>query len=654
MSGAPTIWRMLPLVVGSGSSSGASLRLDSHDSFAHAVTDTWRTAWTDATTTLDTRVDLGAAVDAVAEWVDRSYTVISGNLATYGGTFSRARAESGFLWRAADLAALLIRIGTEQHNDGFVSRARRVMTDQISIDLTKDTGIRAGTEGLQAVISGYVFEKSHGTTHADWLDYVTTQTDALLALVDAEGNVPFYTDQPTDFSRNAGYLLVPLLVDLYQAGGANRFRTAALLSGTYSWTHGHEQLMFGDSLTDYNGGPPELDREAAYVALRAYLRLFDATKDRTWLARARTAADVAQTWHVIQDIAPVRIGESQEGTNVVTRGNPTLNLAVYSYVSAGTTGADVAGVGWVPEFVELASATGDSHYADFAAHLANTSAQLVNVDDKSGAMGDDRFYTGRGAQNEATAIGVIDYSPQGLNGRGDGLSWPIQWTAFMMLSGLWRLRDTAAGRAILANTRSSDVDDRSATTTWHGSWKRVADAGSWNGSTTVTTTPGASATHVLVGTSVGVYGTKGPTGGRLQVYLDGALQATVDTNAASTTPQSPLWRSGQISFGRHELTLVTLAAASSTTGTTVAVDRFVDGLDYACLPWRVMDTEVAPLLPRELVGHVHPGRHVSYQQPSGRLVHPRLLRTQGRLVRRRVGLHGTGRGVPGRHLQGNG
>ena len=85
----------------------------------------------------------------------------------------------------------------------------------------------------------------------------------------------------------------------------------------------------------------------------------------------------------------------------------------------------------------------------------------------------------------------------------------------------------------------------------------------------------AQAKLTFTGTGVKWIGFSDPWSGKAQVYLDGALAATVDTYAANQTAQSIQYSADNLANGSHTLTIVALGTEDAqSAGAWVWVDAF--------------------------------------------------------------------------------
>ncbi|KQZ88565.1 hypothetical protein ASD62_03795 [Phycicoccus sp. Root563] len=98
------------------------------------------------------------------------------------------------------------------------------------------------------------------------------------------------------------------------------------------------------------------------------------------------------------------------------------------------------------------------------------------------------------------------------------------------------------------------TDDRSLTKS--GAWADVTSSSSWAGTVRRSATSGAALSSSAVWTSgISVIGMKAANSGRLKVYVDGSLKATVDLYSASTVYRQTLW-SAPVTYGKHTVKVV--------------------------------------------------------------------------------------------------
>ncbi|MTD13746.1 hypothetical protein GIS00_07290 [Nakamurella sp. YIM 132087] len=126
--------------------------------------------------------------------------------------------------------------------------------------------------------------------------------------------------------------------------------------------------------------------------------------------------------------------------------------------------------------------------------------------------------------------------------------------------------------SVASAARADDTADRF---TWTGTWQRTSGAGRFNGTDQVATAAGATATLTVAGSTIAVYGARGPASGRAAVSVDGGRETVVDTWAATRTEQQVLGRWTGLADTTHTVRIRVLGTRNDiSTGTAVSVDRY--------------------------------------------------------------------------------
>ncbi len=134
-------------------------------------------------------------------------------------------------------------------------------------------------------------------------------------------------------------------------------------------------------------------------------------------------------------------------------------------------------------------------------------------------------------------------------------------------SGSTRFRVRAidrAGNAVFsaATTRSGRLVQNSSTAVRYSSpWGLTTSSSYSGGSARYTSTSGRSASYTFTGRSIAVVVRRGTTRGKVKVYVDGVLQATVDTYRGSTQYRSVVWRKAYPSTVTKTIRVVVLATS---------------------------------------------------------------------------------------------
>jgi hypothetical protein len=235
--------------------------------------------------------------------------------------------------------------------------------------------LRSVSEDLYYMLSAYRREKANGRDHPLWIQRCREFADWLLAQRGADGGFPRAWKQGTSDVVNAStlgsYFPIPLLAKLTEATGDQRFLAAAIQAGHLSWEQGQKRGQFFGGTIDNPNIP---DKEAGVLSLNAYLHLYEATHDKTWLDCARFAAAYAETWVYLWNVAmPEDIADN---ALPYKRGVPTAGVQL---ISVGGSGADEYMSEDVALYAKLYRYTGDSHYLDVARVLLHDTKSMLAI-----------------------------------------------------------------------------------------------------------------------------------------------------------------------------------------------------------------------------------------------------------------------------------
>lgn len=159
------------------------------------------------------------------------------------------------------------------------------------------TFMRVIGDGMRGLLWAWDFEQKAGISKDAWFNTCIQAGDWLVTKQSTDGSFPrsvdFITNLVTDAATTNTSHVLPFLVELYFASHKESYRQAALKAGDF---------LYRDSYLNfkYIGGTPDNpnvpDKEAASMALRAYLALYDLSKDTKWLEAAQQAGYYYQTW----------------------------------------------------------------------------------------------------------------------------------------------------------------------------------------------------------------------------------------------------------------------------------------------------------------------------------------------------------------------
>jgi hypothetical protein len=195
--------------------------------------------------------------------------------------------------------------------------------------------------------------------------------------------------------------------------------------------------------------------------------------------------------------------------------------------------------------------------------------------------------TVRAEASDSSGIAGVQFTLDGANLGVEDTSAPysVNWDTTTASNGSHTLsavaRDTtgqtktAAGVVVTVANASDTVvriEDQSPSITYVGSWSQGNTIRPWSGGTAALATAGppTRATLTFTGTAVRWVGFQGPQTGIANVYLDGALVATVDTYAAAEVVGAVLYTTTGLASTTH-----TLAIESTGTKNAASTDIFV-------------------------------------------------------------------------------
>jgi hypothetical protein len=122
----------------------------------------------------------------------------------------------------------------------------------------------------------------------------------------------------------------------------------------------------------------------------------------------------------------------------------------------------------------------------------------------------------------------------------------------------------AQATATLNPTAEKVYDDKNPLFVYSTGWQNVSHASAYNRSYKETTRGGATVKFPFTGQSFSILYKGGPSFNVMEVYVDGALIATINQRLSTATYQRRWDYPGQLTAGRHTLKLVFKAASGST------------------------------------------------------------------------------------------
>ena len=272
--------------------------------------------------------------------------------------------------------------------------------------------IRAPSEDMVVLMRAYRREKGLGREHPEWLAWCRQFADWLLPQQRPDGSFPRAwrpgTTEVVEPSGSSSYNPVPLLVMLSQDTGpaGSKYMDAAAKAAEYVWTtYGPKGVFAGGTMDN----PNVIDKEAGMLSLEAFLALFEATKDRTWLSRAEVAANYAETYMWIWNVPMA--ADAIDGELHWKKGVPTYGLQ--GIAARGGGGVDEYMDWSTPAFAKLYKYTNDAHYLDVARILLNDTKAMLALPGRTYDL------AGPGWQQEHWSLG----NRRGFGGHRGWLPW---------------------------------------------------------------------------------------------------------------------------------------------------------------------------------------------------------------------------------------
>jgi hypothetical protein len=231
---------------------------------------------------------------------------------------------------------------------------------------------RTVAEGILFLLRAMALELRDGHSHPTWVSAALASLTYAMGAQREDGCLPAYYDlttgRPVDYEGCGGLAWVAALATGSALLDQSYFREVAVKGGEYYATYVRNAFLYG-SVEDQPCTPTCDD---CWVALMAYIALYELEHDVKWLALARMAADLALTWRFTYNVAWDR--------NTVLHHHDFQTLGGdISSVACPVTGC--TGLVAYQELMKLAAFTGDDHYRQRAEEARWFATQLVVTDD---------------------------------------------------------------------------------------------------------------------------------------------------------------------------------------------------------------------------------------------------------------------------------
>lgn len=223
-------------------------------------------------------------------------------------------------------------------------------------------------EGILFLLRAIALELRSGQSHPQWATAALSSLTYAMGSQREDGCFPAYFDlttgRPVDYHGCAGLSWVAALAIGASLLDHSYFREVALRGGEYYSRFVLNGFLYG-SIEDQPCTPTSDD---CFIALIAYMALYEVDRDDRWLDLARKSADLALTWRFSYNVM-FDPGTILDLYRFQTRGGDISSLA-----------CPVTGCGGLlahQELIKLSRYLGDSFYRERAEEARRFAAQLV-------------------------------------------------------------------------------------------------------------------------------------------------------------------------------------------------------------------------------------------------------------------------------------
>jgi len=165
--------------------------------------------------------------------------------------------------------------------------------------------------------------------------------------------------------------VVPFLLALTNVTGDMRYSKSAIRAGAFALTASQDHFVYRGGAVD---NPDVPDKESGWLHVQAFLALYDATGNQSWLAPAAQAATYAETFIYAWNV-PLPCVQTPPNAYPCTR--TSLGASI---IATGQSGVDnFMAVAWY-DFIRLGSLLGDPHFVSLGSWLYKASSQPMDWD----------------------------------------------------------------------------------------------------------------------------------------------------------------------------------------------------------------------------------------------------------------------------------
>jgi hypothetical protein len=270
------------------------------------------------------------------------------------------------------------------------------------------TYMRTAGDGMLGLLRAWGYADLSGSKKDSWLSACKDFGDWLVAHQDKDGSFPravdWATGAVTEASKSNTSHVIPFLAELYAATRDERYKAAALKAGGFIETEIHRKSIYVGGTPD---NPDVPDKEAAAMALRAFLALHDLSPGSQWKDAAVQTAYYYLSWVYHWDV-PIPQDDAEA---IYPKGRGVTGM---SAIATGNSGIDTFAGGDAFSFFRLYLMTGDARLKEAARLLLYNTKQAVDWDPDHPVPG----YGAQGIMPEAFTLTAA---------RGHGVAYYLPW-----------------------------------------------------------------------------------------------------------------------------------------------------------------------------------------------------------------------------------
>ncbi len=347
----------------------------------------------------------------------------------------------GFVGMEIPNAALLIREGIKSHNSELLDKGEQIAAWWSENMFYPPNGsirtwynpfpktwrtnyptyMRVVGDGLKGLLWAWSLEKKRGVDKPSWLAACEKGAAWLISHQASDGSFPrsihYLTNTIEDHEKTNTSHVIPFLAELYMVTKKDLYKEAALQAGNYIYDNSYEKFRYVGGTPDNPNVP---DKEAASMALRAYLALYDLDGKTMWLNAAEQAAYYYQTWIYCWDV-PIPLNDPKR---IYPKGRSVTGISV---IATANNASDTYAAIDAFNFYRLYLYTGDKQLLSTSKLMLKNTKQALNWNPADPIPG-----YGPGMANEAMTIMIP---------RGHGLGFYLPWQCYNFLEPMVLLQD---------------------------------------------------------------------------------------------------------------------------------------------------------------------------------------------------------------------